>query len=556
MRFVFLVLVFAASAFAAPFKFTVLHTNDLHSHVEGNGPDAFLASPEKQKWVRGHYARLTALIAQLRKEKSALNEPLLVVDAGDFFSGTLFHALTPSASPASPEMEFFAVNGYDAIALGNHEFDAGVSGLLRIVDKARAHGLGSKLLASNLKSAKYAGLLPVSLVKELDSDGRRLRVGILGFLGVDAARVSGNNRGDVAFAGYDDTKGKDNFSELAELAKTLAAELRAKEKVDVVLALIHGGDGEDTNLVKVAGVDLVISGHTHDLYEVPKKEGGKLVAQAGSYGRYLGRLELEFDKGQVTLRSNLPTHVAIDDKIAFDPEMLRRIEGYKKELDGPLAATGFHYASPIVDLKKTIPHVTEPNAELGVFVTSLVRQELNRRVTEPVDLYFTSMGVIREPLSTVEGQPTPHQFSDIFRVLPLGFGPQGEIGGPVRSVYLAKADVWKMMNFLEIYRHFSSSFCPAYSDSLKYRVRSWGVPFVNRIAELTLHGKSYSQWPELIHVATNEFVSGFFDKLPALSKGMVKLVARDKHGQPISTFHTPKVPPEPALFAEGLKKSN
>src|SRR5262245_10261253 len=127
--FLFLTLV-TALASAAPFPFTVLHTNDLHSHVEGNGPDAFVGLPEKQSLIRGHYARLTTLISRIRKEKEAVHEPVLLVDGGDFFSGTLFHALSPSASPSSPELDFFAMNGYDAITVGNHEFDAGIAGLI------------------------------------------------------------------------------------------------------------------------------------------------------------------------------------------------------------------------------------------------------------------------------------------------------------------------------------------------------------------------------------------------------------------------------------------
>ncbi len=546
----------ATAASAAPFKFTLLHTNDLHSHFEGNGPDAYVASPDKQKYVQGHYARLTSLIAQIRQAKAAVGEPVLVVDAGDFFAGTLFHALTPSAFPTSPELEFFALNAYDAIALGNHEFDAGIPGLIRLVEKTKPLGLGDRLLASNLTSPKYAGLMPKSVVREIAHDGQKLRVGFLGFLGTDAAKVSSQNRGDVSFAGFDDANGKDAFAELTTIAGQLAAELRAWDHVDIVIGLIHGGGSEDVGLAKVKGIDLVISGHTHELYATPKVESGKLIAQTGSYGRNLGRLELQWENGAIALRPGNPTHVAVDAKLPFDTGMLKKIEGYKQELAVPLSAIGFQYATPIIELTKTTEHVNEPNSELGIFVTSRLRNELNRRVTTPVDVYFTSMGVIREGMHTVDGKPTPLQFSDIFRILPLGFGPNGEIGAPVRTVYLTKSDLWKMMNFLEIYRHLSSSFCPAYSDSVKYRVRSWGVPFVNRIADLTLHGKPYSQWPELIHVATNQYVSGFFDKLPALSKGLVKLVARDKLGNPVAGFETPRIPPEPALFAEGLKRGH
>ena len=75
----------------------------------------------------------------------------------------------------------------------------------------------------------------------------------------------------------------------------------------------------------------------------------------------------------------------------------------------------------IATLSKNYPAVRESQAPLGIFVTSAVRRELNKRLKDPVDFYFTAASLIREGITPVEGKPTRYQYSDIFRILPLGF---------------------------------------------------------------------------------------------------------------------------------------
>ena len=94
---------------ANEFPFTLFHTNDLHSHFEGTGPDRyFTALRGDGDPVQGHYARLAFMIKKLTDEKKSEKEPYLLMDAGDFFSGTLFHTLAPRKDVGiAPELEFF-----------------------------------------------------------------------------------------------------------------------------------------------------------------------------------------------------------------------------------------------------------------------------------------------------------------------------------------------------------------------------------------------------------------------------------------------------------------
>lgn len=565
MRALLFSILFSVSALAqGGFPLTILHTNDLHSHFEGNGPDAWVAVEGKQREVVGHYARLVTLIQQVREEKAKAQEPVLLVDAGDFYSGTLFHALGPSDKSASvPELEFFQHARYDAVSLGNHEFDAGPLGFIRLLTKGAKLGATSFLVSTNIaprspsaELTQALGQLSGTLVKELTYRGQTLKVGVLGFVGADAARSSAGTRAEIGFVGYDDKNSKAEMGKLTALAAEKAKWLRDKEGVQLVVALIHGGDPEDSELAATAGIDLVIAGHHHQLYATPKVVQGKYVAQAGSYGRYLGKLELTWENAKLKLKSGTPTHLVVNGDVPFDQAYLAKLQSYKKELNPMLASLGYEYESPVATIAKTVEKGTGVNNPLAILVTSSLRRELNRHMKEPVDLYFTSASLVRESLVAVNGKPTPYQFSDVFRILPLGFDDQFNPGSPIKSFYLSKKDVLNLMNFMEIYRHVSANFTPAYSDSLTYRVRSWGIPFVNRLAGIKLHGRPYAEWPDYVHLACNAYVAGFFDKLPAMSKGWIKLVPRGKNGEPLKELESPEVPAEPALFSDALRREN
>jgi len=119
------------SAFSTEIPFTVYHTNDLHSHLDGV---AVRTTDGYEK--RGGFARLTTLINSLRTEKSKKNEIIMGVDAGDFFAGTIYAGLALGPSKSFPELQFFLENKFDVVTLGNHEFDAHNKGLEILFGKA------------------------------------------------------------------------------------------------------------------------------------------------------------------------------------------------------------------------------------------------------------------------------------------------------------------------------------------------------------------------------------------------------------------------------------
>ena len=116
-------------------KLTFLTTNDMHSAIEG------FAGPDRTASHLGHYARLGALINEERRLRLARAELVITTDSGDFMSGSMYDSLGPSdpvvagTNSSVPELEFFSHFGYDAVTVGNHDFDRGELGLQIQLDK-------------------------------------------------------------------------------------------------------------------------------------------------------------------------------------------------------------------------------------------------------------------------------------------------------------------------------------------------------------------------------------------------------------------------------------
>ena len=214
---------------------TILHTNDLHSHLLGFSPNIDY-SPLKtdDDATVGGWSRIAAAI---KSEKAKRTNPTLVLDAGDFLMGSLFHMV---AREEGLELRLLKEMGYDVITLGNHEFDLMPEGLARILTSAHRKGGTPEIVFSNAIFDKQNSeddtfeetfakrLIKPYIVKEMQG----IRIGIYGILGKDAALVS-------PFA--KPLKFRDPIEASREIVKTL----RENEHVDLVICLSHGGIEKD-----------------------------------------------------------------------------------------------------------------------------------------------------------------------------------------------------------------------------------------------------------------------------------------------------------------------
>ncbi|RKN81516.1 metallophosphatase [Ulvibacterium marinum] len=254
---------------------TILHTNDLHSHIEPF-PKSHSDYPNL-----GGVARRAALVQSIRKE----NPNTLLFDAGDVFQGT------PYFNFYGGELEFklMSMLNYDAATIGNHDFDNGIEGLF-----AQLPNANFKLLSANYD---FSNTLMDGHVKPYEIykvDG--IKVGVYG-LGIKL-------EGLVTQKLYKETRYLNPY----EIALDNERILKENEQCDLVICLSHLGynykDQRRPNDLKLAAstlyTDLIIGGHTHTFLEKPavvKNRDNKevLVNQVGCFGINLGRIDFYLD---------------------------------------------------------------------------------------------------------------------------------------------------------------------------------------------------------------------------------------------------------------------
>ncbi|KUF10466.1 bifunctional metallophosphatase/5'-nucleotidase [Pseudoponticoccus marisrubri] len=300
----------------ADYTLHVIHINDLHSRIEPiNKYDSTCGAEDNAAGeCFGGYARVATKIAELREELSGEN--VLVLDAGDQYQGSLMY----TTYKGDVEIEMMEKIGFDVMAVGNHEFDDGPEGLVKLLD-----GVSFPVISGNLdvsQSNVLSGKLDNHAVIEVGG----ARIGIISALATDTAETSSPGEA-VIF--------QDEIESLRADVETLQS-----EGVDKIIALTHVGVRKDMEIAEsVAGVDLVVGGHSHTLFSnteegamaYPTMVGDVPVVQAYAYSKYVGHLVLTFDDaGNVTEASG--DTILLDASVEEDEEIVARVA----ELAGPI----------------------------------------------------------------------------------------------------------------------------------------------------------------------------------------------------------------------------
>ncbi|PZR01100.1 MAG: multifunctional 2',3'-cyclic-nucleotide 2'-phosphodiesterase/5'-nucleotidase/3'-nucleotidase [Cereibacter sphaeroides] len=314
-----------ASAAQAEYRLHILHTNDFHSRIEPiNRFDSTCSDEEAaEEACFGGAARLAAAIGALRTELQSQGENVLVLDAGDQFQGSLFYTTYKGAA----EAEFMEKIGYDAMAVGNHEFDDGPQGLASFLDKVTFPIISGNLDLS--QSTELKGRIKPYVVLEVGGQ----KIGVVSALATDTVETSSPGP-NVIFKSEGDSIGA-------------AIDELTAQGVNKIIALTHIGYEKDKQLAgTVDDLDAIVGGHSHTYLSAtdPERAGayptwinqrdGTLVpvVQAYSYGKYLGHLILTFDDDGKLVYASGDT-LALDSTVKPDQEVAARVA----ELAGPLA---------------------------------------------------------------------------------------------------------------------------------------------------------------------------------------------------------------------------
>ncbi len=254
-------------------KLTILYTNDQHSRIEPF-PD------NDPKYAgQGGFAKRATVIKQIRKEE----ENILLLDAGDIFQGT------PYFNYYHGELEFKLMSqmGYDAVTLGNHDFDMGIENIVQQMPHANFQFLNCNY---NFSDTELSGkILPYKIFNKAG-----LKIGVFG-IGIELeGLVSKHLYGNV------------KYNNPIDCANSSAHHLKHNMNCDYIVCLSHLGYKYDSSKIsdlilasQTKNIDLVIGGHTHTFLNEPvntTNSDGKqtLITQVGWAGIWLGRIDVFF----------------------------------------------------------------------------------------------------------------------------------------------------------------------------------------------------------------------------------------------------------------------
>ncbi|MCX7838443.1 MAG: bifunctional metallophosphatase/5'-nucleotidase [Anaerolineae bacterium] len=253
---------------SGPLTVTILHTNDMHGYLEGQ----ILKMSDGVTFEFGGLPHVMGTIARLKQEAQG---PVLLFDTGDLWVGTF------ASNRDQGKTIIAAMNsiGYDAMTLGNHDFDQGVA-----VTQARAREAKFPILIANIveaSSGKVPAWAKAYIVKEIEG----VRFGIIGVGYTRTPSISSKVKELQAF----------KFVDELEALKQILPEV--KRQADVIIVLSHAGFDADQRIAEaLPDINVIVGGHTHTELRMPKVIGNTIIVQAGSKAQNVGRLALTIDR--------------------------------------------------------------------------------------------------------------------------------------------------------------------------------------------------------------------------------------------------------------------
>jgi 5'-nucleotidase/UDP-sugar diphosphatase len=374
----------------ADFTLTILHTNDFHDRFEPiNAFDSTCQAEEAEAGeCFGGIGRLITAVndARGRAENSVL------LDAGDQFQGSLLYTLYKGAMSA----EFMPQIGYQAMAVGNHEFDDGPATLGAFID-----AVGLPVLAANIDASQeptLAGKIGKSTVLEVGGE----RIGIVGLTTLETPEIASPGP-NVNFLPYDSAQ-----QEIDDLTG---------QGINKIILLTHTGYDEDQAVAgSLTGVDVIVGGHSHTLLSnteegaagpYPTMVNDVPIVTARSYGKYLGELTVTFDdEGNVTAANGDP--ILLDASVTEDETAKARVAELAQPIE-ELRARVVAETSDAVDGERESCRAVE--CEMGNLVAEAM---LDRVADQGVTIAIANGGGLRASIDA-----GPVTMGEVLTVLPF-----------------------------------------------------------------------------------------------------------------------------------------
>lgn len=507
----------------------VLFTSDIHSYLE-----PVSAEIEGKKREHGGIARLATLIDKHKDDYS------IALDCGDMSMGTLFQA---GFLDEAYELRGIARAGIDITTIGNHEFDFGGTGLAKMLCSALTFGDPlplivqsnidfSEELSKEQELVKTAfedyGVQPYVI---LERGGYKIAVfGLMGEDSIEDAPTSGMK-----------------FIHSSEAAKKIVAEVESE--ADFIICLSHGGmnadgkEGEDIELAKtVPGIDLIVSGHSHNTFHEPIACGDTLIVSCGKYLEYLGSVGLVKDEYGKTVCTSYEL-IPIDEGVAEDSNLAAYTAAIKEEIEGtylkeyagevgfdePVAFSNFSFIS-LRDM-----YAGQDEFPLGNLIADSYIYEAGRNGINDIDVALTALGTIRGSIN--KGIVS---LSDTFEICSLGAGGDGSAGHPLLTAYISGKELRLLAELDASLGDAISSIRMSYSG-LRLTYNTARVP-LDRITECVLVKSDGTEEEledeKLYKVCCNMYAANMLGMVNNLTKGILTISPKDEKGETVTDYYS------------------
>ena len=378
-------LLLAAPASAADrLHVVLLHTNDVHGQVltrkatwldKQNPPDI------------GGLARVAAYVRRERAAAEASGTPIFVLDAGDWYQGTPEGVVDRGLA----FVEALGAVGYDAMCVGNHEFDHGVANLVRILRATKVPAVCANLV-ERASGEPVDWVVPSRVV-----ESRGVRLGVVGLVTTVTPEI-------VADPSIDELVFADPSLSLARARESLAGQ------VDLLVPLTHCGVETDRAIARAhPDLPLIVGGHSHTYLKEGVREGATLIVQSGSKASAVGRVDLWLDarsKKVVESRARLVDLLEEPAAEHRDAEIARRCAELEKKSAEAMSVVLGELAAPATRTKDPVA-----SGSAGNLLADLMRERTK------ADLGLMNRGGIRTDL---EAGPVTRR--NVFEIMPFDNG--------------------------------------------------------------------------------------------------------------------------------------
>ncbi|MEQ8173100.1 MAG: bifunctional UDP-sugar hydrolase/5'-nucleotidase [Candidatus Eremiobacterota bacterium] len=350
----------------------IIYTGDIHG--------AITPMPDKEYGVIGGVSNMAHVINKLKKED---NWKYALVDAGDWSQGSL----ESNMNRGKTMLEVMDSIGYDAVEIGNHEFDWGRESLDELISKTKVPLVGANILKED--GTLLDNVKPY-VIKEING----VKVGMLGVL-ADTIREEGDPRKVEGLT----------FSNTIETTKKYISELKSGG-VDLVVVLSHEGDEYDRKLASELSNVIIVGGHSHN--QTIEEVNGNIIVKSGTQGKNVGHLKLKVKKDEHKIIGYENKFIPVTENLLKSVSL--KMDSGVEDIVTPVIMEAQNKKSQVIgetNIDLTHDRLKVEESVMGDFVADAIRVGTNS------DIGMIVSSGVRDQI--LRGKIT---FGDVYRILP------------------------------------------------------------------------------------------------------------------------------------------